>query len=378
MKASKKHAVFFVPMFLFAACALASAATINWTNTASGNWSVTNNWNPNNVPGSNDTAIITITNAGVTVSLNGATTVGAIVLGTNVGGTVTLSLNTYTLALNGPLTVNPSGSFTVNSGTLTGNTNAVLSGTIGWTAGTLGGILTLASGSTLNISTANSHFLGGCLFTNSGTVNWSGGTLYAGGGAVFYNYGLWNVLDDQQLNNFSGGSTVFNNYGTFRKSGGASEFVNNTLFNTGVFFNQLAGVIDVQNGTNGLQLNFQGGGDFTGGYITTNVSGLTVLGAGNFCLNGTVTATNTWADTGTFVGTNVINGALTWVGGTWNNTVVTVSSNSVLNINSAPNHFLGGCLFTNFGTVNWSGGTLYAGGGAVRFSARAIFASTAR
>jgi hypothetical protein len=44
-----------------------------------------------------------------------------------------------------------------------------------------------------------------------------------------------------------------------------------------VVFNQLAGVIDVQNGTNGLELAFQGGGNFTGGYITTNQFGLTVL-----------------------------------------------------------------------------------------------------
>ena len=133
-------------------------------------------------------------------------------------------------------------------------------------------------------------------------------------------------------------------------------------------FNQLAGVIDVQNGTNGLQLNLSGGGNFTGGYITTNVNGLTVLGAGNFTVNGTVTGTNTWANGGTLVGTNVINGALTWVGGTWNDTVVTVSSNSLVNIISTANHLIGGCLFTNLGTVNWSGGYLYAGGGALFYN----------
>jgi hypothetical protein len=37
-----------------------------------------------------------------------------------------------------------------------------------------------------------------------------------------------------------------------------------------------------------------------------------------------VTGTNTWEDAGNLVGTNVINGALTWVGGDWNNTVVTI------------------------------------------------------
>src|ERR1700747_1751495 len=44
------------------------AATISWTNAASGGWNTAANWNPNSVPGTNDTAIIT--NAGVTVSLN--------------------------------------------------------------------------------------------------------------------------------------------------------------------------------------------------------------------------------------------------------------------------------------------------------------------
>ncbi len=52
----------------------------------------------------------------------------------------------------------------------------------------------------------------------------------------------------------------------------------------------------MQNGTNGLQLDFQGGGNFTGGYVTTNQFGLTVLSQGNFNLNGTITGTNTWQD----------------------------------------------------------------------------------
>ena len=69
---------------------LAEGATINWTNTASGNWGNTANWNPNTVPGATDTAIIT--NAGVTVTLDISPKVGGIILGTNGTGTVTLSL----------------------------------------------------------------------------------------------------------------------------------------------------------------------------------------------------------------------------------------------------------------------------------------------
>src|ERR1017187_7157958 len=67
------------------------AANITWTNTASGGWNTAANWNPNSVPGATDTAIIT--NAGVTVTLNGATTVGTIILGTSRAGATTLWLN---------------------------------------------------------------------------------------------------------------------------------------------------------------------------------------------------------------------------------------------------------------------------------------------
>src|SRR5439155_9014149 len=328
------------------------AATITWTNAASGGWNTAANWNPNSVPGAADTAIIT--NAGVTVSLNVATTVGGMILGTNGAGTVTLSLAGQTLALNGPMTVNPSGSFTVDSGSLVGNTNAVLRGTIGWTAGSLGGILTLASGGTLNVMSGNDHDMPNCTFTNNGSVAWSGGRIRGGGtpGTLIYNNGVWDSQGDLTLNNdFGGNGTVFKNYATLRKSGGASEFANATIFGGGVVFNQLAGVIDVQNGTNGLELAFQGGGNFTGGYVTTNTFGLTVLSVGNFTLNGTVTGTNTWqAGSGNLVGTNVIKGGLTWVAGVWNGAYVTVASNTLVSISGGADHDVASCLVTNNGT----------------------------
>src|ERR1017187_6699369 len=342
---------------LFVASFSVRAATVNWTNATSGGWNAPTNWNPNGVPGASDTAIIT--NAGVTVSLNTATTVGAVVLGTNGPGTVTLSLNNQTLALNGPLTVNPSGSFTVDSGALVGNTNAVLSGTIGWSAASLGGILALACGGTLNINALGNGQISGCILTNHGTINWSAGALLAGGGTAFYNYGLWNAQGDNYISNDAGGAgTVFNNFGTFRKSAGISA--SQTLIATSVTFNN-AGIVDVQQGN----LLLQGGGSFTGGYITTSVNGLAVLSGGSFNLNGTATGTNVSEDGGNLVGTNVINGALTWHDGSWNNTVVIVGSNSVLNIGTAGfNHPISGCILTNFGTVNWSASALLAGGGA--------------
>jgi hypothetical protein len=348
--------------FLLMAALRTEAATITWTNTASGGWNTAANWNPNSVPGVNDTAIIT--NAGVTVSLNGSTTVGAIILGTNGAGTVTLSLAGQTLGLNGPLTVNPSGAFTVDSGTLVGNTNAVLSGTIGWTADDLSGILTVASGSTLNITSAgNLHDMPNCTLTNNGTVVWASGTM-RGGNTIVYNNGLWDAQSDQIFNNgLSGSNPVFNNVGMFRKSGGASEFVNATIFQS-VVFNQLAGEIDVQNGTNGLELALQGGGNFTGGFITTNQFGLTTLEVSGYTINGTVTGTNTWeTDSGNLVGTNVIHGALNWVSGNWNGAPsVTIASNSKLIVAGGGGvNDLDNCILTNNGTVVWVSGTMRGG-----------------
>ena len=350
---------------LFSADCSIHATTLNWTNTVGGGWNTAANWNPNGVPGASDTAVIT--NAGVTVSLNAATTVGAVILGTNGVGPVTLSLAGQTLALNGPLRVNPSGSFTVDSGALVGNTNAVLSGTIGWSAASLGGNLTLAAGSTLNITTGNNHDLPNCTLTNNGTVAWNNGTIQAGGspGTRIVNNGLWDAQSDQTWNNAYGGNgTVFNNRGTFRKSGGAGEFVGNTYFAGGVVFNQLAGVIDLQqNGTNGTQLALYGGGSFSGGYVATNTQGLLNLAGGSFNLNGTVTGPNTWQNGGILVGDNVIKGALTWMVGDWNNSASeTIAPNSTLLITSGNNHNLQNCTLTNNGTVAWNTGTIQAGG----------------
>ena len=36
-----------------------TAATITWTNTSGGNWSVTNNWSPHQVPTNTDNVLIT-------------------------------------------------------------------------------------------------------------------------------------------------------------------------------------------------------------------------------------------------------------------------------------------------------------------------------
>src|SRR5664279_975691 len=72
--------------FLFAASFSVHAATINWTNAASGGWNTATNWNPNSVPSTNDTAIIT--NAGnYSVTLDVSPTVAGLNLGASSGST---------------------------------------------------------------------------------------------------------------------------------------------------------------------------------------------------------------------------------------------------------------------------------------------------
>src|SRR5512138_1463664 len=86
------------------------AAVINWTNTNNGNWSVPANWNPNQVPTTNDTAVIA--NAGTfTVTLNIDAAIAGLIVGGE-SGTQTVNLAGQTLTLNGSGTIGARGVLT--------------------------------------------------------------------------------------------------------------------------------------------------------------------------------------------------------------------------------------------------------------------------
>ncbi len=338
---------------------------ITWINIggADQHWSTATNWDLNRAPTPSDIVLIPYT-GGNTCVLDVDATVAGLTLGACEGvGSDGLNLNGHTLTVNGPITIKSNAVFAVTSGTLVGGSNAIVSGAIGWSLGTLGGTLTLASNCVLTTSAATFNKNLSCILTNYGTFNWSGDQLNGGGaGTVIYNYGLWNALDNQTL---GGSGTVFNNYGIFRKSGGTPTYPG-TLF-SGVLFNQADGVLDVQSGTNGLELVLQGGANFTGGYVTTNSNGFTYLSIGNFNVNGTVTCSNV-VEVASLVGTNVIRGGLTWLNGNWNGTV-TIGSNCVVNTSGTTyGKTFNGCLVTNYGTFNWSQDQLNGSGGAIIYN----------
>jgi hypothetical protein len=56
------------------------AATVNWTNTAGGNWSVAANWSPNQIPGPSDDVVIT-TGGSYAVLLDTGPTINSLTLG---------------------------------------------------------------------------------------------------------------------------------------------------------------------------------------------------------------------------------------------------------------------------------------------------------
>ena len=97
----------------------AHAATIAWTNTSGGNWSVAANWNPNQTPGAGDTADIT-NNGTYTVTLDVSATVGGLILG-GASGTQTLTNSASTLTLTNASIVKTNGNLNLGGGTLSGS-----------------------------------------------------------------------------------------------------------------------------------------------------------------------------------------------------------------------------------------------------------------
>src|SRR5271154_356196 len=105
-------------LFLAIGGTVADAATITWTNTAGGNWSVAANWSPNQVPGSSDDAVITASGT-YNVTLDTSPTVNSLALGGS-SGQQTLTTGNNNLTLNNSSFVNANGNLALTGGYLYG------------------------------------------------------------------------------------------------------------------------------------------------------------------------------------------------------------------------------------------------------------------
>jgi hypothetical protein len=345
-------------LIIAVAATSARAANIVWTNTAGGNWSDTNSWNPNQMPGSGDVAVIT--NDGTySVTLDMNPTIGGLVLGTAGGANVqSLSVsNNQTFTLNGTAQVSTNGQFNLNGGVLGGN--IVLCGALNCLGGTLSDGLTVNSNSVLTVSAPGVNFnsltTGSSVLTNYGTVNWTGGDISCDYSPQIYNYGLWNAQTDNTLfGQQTTGNTTFNNYGTFRKSGGT----NTTTIDTNTVFNG-SGTVDVESGTVSIA-NGQYGG-------VVNTAGGTFLSLGNSLIFGGGTLfTGTGSVEGSVIGSNaVFSGTMTCSGVTISG-AITVATNAIVSLGTLGVSFNNGynntALLTNYGTINWSSDLTCDGG----------------
>jgi hypothetical protein len=251
------------------------------------------------------------------------------------------------------------------------NFNGTIAGTLGWNGGNLDGVLTIATNSVFNIVAGGGDGFNGLVLTNYGTVNWTNTAIYGlnNNNAQIYNYGLWNAQSDNSFEGgYGGGTTLFENFGTFLKSGATGA----TVLDGRVVFNN-TGTVSVASGT----LDLEGGGTNSGGgtftMANTGQLGLdnmifansaTIHGSnvvqmgGDTTVSGVLTVANLDLVDGELRGTNLLTGTLTWSGGSMSG-VLTLASNSVLNIVAGGGDGFNGLVLTNYGTVNWTNTTIY-------------------
>jgi len=222
---------FFIMLALLAIGCNAHADTITWTNAAGGNWSVAANWDPNEVPGPNDTAQINSATGTYTVTDDTNATVSSLTVGGAVSGVQNLKLpNGVTLTMS-YATVNTNGTLTVAGG---GEMDLLAS---------FGLFGPLTNSGTINMTGAGIYNDGGTNY-QGGVVNQAGGQINLYGGGNYYAYigvtgtgGQDYFINDGALT-ASGGITV--RVSDFDNSGGTVTNLSGTLA-LGNFVNTLAG-----------------------------------------------------------------------------------------------------------------------------------------
>lgn len=192
-----------------------------WAGPLSGDWNAATNWEPNLVPGSNDSVVI---NIGSTVTLDTPADCASVVLG---GPDI----------LGGPGNSNPnltgSGTLTVHdhlywrSGSMSGSGRTVLE-----TGAAL--IMDMDNPAGLNLSSRTLELGGETFWTAAANLFLNNAVITNRAGAVFHAAGPGSI-------NFS---SRFDNAGTFRKSGNTGT----TTFASGATFNNY-GTVEIETGT---------------------------------------------------------------------------------------------------------------------------------
>ncbi|HMP82457.1 MAG TPA: hypothetical protein PKA41_07080 [Verrucomicrobiota bacterium] len=330
----------------------AQGAAIVWTNVLGGDWSVAENWNPNQLPGTSDTALVT--NDGdytIIVDINPA--VSNLMIGAQIGTQTVIKTNGE-LRIHRPSDIGSRAVLNL-SATLV-STGLTVNGTVNWSGGSIpnGSSVTVASNGLLNVTGTATKSLFGSL-TNQGTV------LFTGQGAM--NIGAAGALRiisgsllDFQTNSTIGGTGPVINHGTLRRSSDTGT-VNVTAPCTNF------GIVEVQHQSIGFaQLALGDGSSYSG-------PGLVPFGGGT--LMGDITSENLVLMSGTLSGSGRLQGVLMWTNGIIATSAMTILSNGVLiSISSNPKTFNGS--LTNEGKIVLSGGQITTGASPVHNRANGL------
>lgn len=301
-----------------------------------------------------------------TLSIEGGGALNGGTISADAGATVDLGSN---FTATGTVTFAGAGAVRLTGGTLSGT--ATLQGALTWLAGDFNGAGTTTFGKTalLTLASVGAHDFNQRTLVNQGTVNWTAGSIRAGGSAVFTNQATFNDTASAVMNNDYGGGWTFVNTasGIYNKSS-----MGTTVVGAGVAFDN-AGLVQVTGGT----LSLQGGGNLTGGTITAGAGAFVDL-ASSFVVNGNATFASSDGGAvrftaGTLSGTPTLLGTLEWTSGNFNGSgTTTFGAGAVISIASGAQHDFNQRTLVNLGTVNWLGGPIRAGGSAA-FMNQALF-----
>ena len=400
---------------LFSALGSANATDLVWIG-GTGNWDISANWSPAQLPTAADNTYITNTGTYIVTVPNSVNpTVASLVLG-GTSGAQTLSLGRSILTLNGASVVNPVGqlTLTVGNSTVTGAGDLTVNGTLTWTSGTISGTGTATIGSNGVASINGGVTLTTRTFNNVGHVSWDSGNFTIGSGAGINNLagGTFDITFDSRLSVAKAPGT-FSNLGLLRKTAGTGIANLILPFNNDGIIQTWSGTLSLDSGGThtgsfsnapGATLNFGGGshilstgsivvgagvlamsgnattlgasGSFASGTTLNVTGGVATLAAG--CTVGAATLDvsggtlnfNTFSPasvvnltSGTIGGTSPVNvtGLLTLNGGSITNAFVTAGGG--LNISGGVT--LNGGKLVNVGTAIWSAGNLTGANGAV-------------
>ncbi len=257
---------------------------------------------------------------------------------TGAGSVVVNTASTYTGAFT-------SSNLTLAAGTQTGHA-AVLNGQVQYSAGTLAGGWTVASGATLNVQGAGTKSIGGASIDNSGSVAWQAGSGNVAflSGASLINNAVFDAQGDAGLIYGGGTASSFTNNGTLRKSGGTGSTL---IGNSSSFITINNGTVNAQTGT----ITFGGDNTFNAGTVFTGAGSVVVNTASTF--NGAFTSANLTLAAGTQTGSAaVLNGQAQFAAGVlagdW-----TVASGATLNVQGAGTKTLAGATIANSGNLAW-------------------------